>query len=132
MCRYRYITLTLFVNFVIANNYCYYYWHNCSHLIFFMSCTGDWTLNPLVWGTHSLMATSFACSSRCRQNLNSLPRMLTNQMRAVPRITSCTRELRAVPGNYVHVYSSDRLASAVLTIFFITLSRLYYQEQSTK
>jgi len=35
------------------------------------SCTGDWFLNPLVWGTHSQMATSFACSSRCRQNLNT-------------------------------------------------------------
>ena len=86
---------TLFVNFVIANSIqvtiisiigltCF----------FFMSRTGNWSLNPLVFGAHSQMATSFVCSSCCRQNLNILPLMLANHPRTTslpalyPRITS--------------------------------------------
>jgi len=82
---------TSFVNFVIANSIqvtvialtCFFF---CCFfvVVFFMSRTADWSLNPLVCGAHSQMATSFAWSSRCRQNLNILPRMLANQMRAVP------------------------------------------------
>jgi len=70
-----------------------------------MSRTGDWSLNPLVCGSHSQMATSFACISRCRQNLNILPRMLANQMRAVPAKFELTR---AVPANYVHSHVQIR------------------------
>ena len=98
-----------------------------------MSRAGDWSLNPIGCSAHSQMATSFACSSRCRQSLNISPRMLANQMRAVPAnyelhppIISCTHELRPP--------SSDSLASAVLIVIFISTSKfsIHYQEQSTK
>jgi len=72
-----------------------------------MSRTGNWSLNPLVCGAHSQIAASFACSSRCRQNLNILPLMLANQMRAVPadyELAANYELTRTVPANYVLGY----------------------------
>ena len=88
----------LLVNFLIANSIQVTI-ISIIALTCFLSRAGDWSLNPLVCGAHSQMATSFACSSRCRQNLNILPLMLANQMRAVPANYEITR---AVPANYVH------------------------------
>jgi len=70
-----------------------------------MSRTGDWSLNPLVCGAHSQMATPFACISQLPPKFEQFGRILANQMRAVPANFELTR---SVPANYVHSHVQIR------------------------
>jgi len=140
---------TLFVNFVIANSiqvtiisiialtcFCFVCLFVLFWVFFFMSPTGDWSLNPLVCGAHSQMATSFACSSCCRQNLNILPLMLANQIRAVPANYELTALYPRITSTATFRYIVIRNTNKKYILCFIRISRLglsiHYQQRPTK
>ena len=76
--------------------------------LFLFSCHALETgLLTRLFGVHTHQRQTPSRAVQLPPKFEHLPRMLANQMRAVPanyepyqRITRCTRELRAVPANY--------------------------------